>query len=118
MSEHDEQKALFQWHELAKLSNPLIGLLYANPLGGLRHPAVAAKMKAEGAKSGIPDITLPVARHGKHGLYIELKTQKGALSKNQQWWIAQLRAQGYQVEVCRGWQAAAEVIEQYLGGEQ
>ena len=117
MSEHDEQKALFQWAEIAQLQRPELALMFAIPNGGHRLKAVAGKMKAEGVKPGVPDIFLPVPRQQYHGLFVEMKTQKGAISKEQHRWIRPLLCKGYQVKVCRGWQAAAEVIEQYLGGE-
>jgi hypothetical protein len=58
---------------------------------------------------------LPVARGGYHGLFIEMKRQKGGtVSPTQRDWIEYLLAQGYQAVVCRGFDAAREVIEQYL----
>ena len=117
MSEHDEQKALFQWAEIAQIQRPELALMFAIPNGGHRLKAVAGKMKAEGVKPGVLDIFLPVPRGKYHGLFLEMKTQKGVLTKEQRWWRKVLQGYGYRVEVCRGWQAAAEVIEQYLGGE-
>lgn len=114
-SEHCEQVRLFEWAALAKSTMPELGLLYAIPNGGARHKAVAGKLRAEGVKSGVPDLCLPVPRGGFHGLYIELKRQKGGrVSKGQQQWIADLRAQGYSAVVCEGWMAASEVLTAYL----
>lgn len=113
-SEHQEQKALFAWASLAEGRWPELGLLYAVPNGGHRHKAVAARMKAEGVKSGVPDICLPVARGGYHGLYIELKTVRGQVSNAQRQWLRRLQAQGYRVAICRGWEAARKFIEDYL----
>lgn len=113
-SEHQEQKALFGWAELAQGRWPDLALLYAIPNGGHRHKAVAARMKAEGVKRGVPDICLPVARGVHHGLYIELKTGKGTASPQQRDWLQRLQAQGYRVAICRGWEAARAFIEEYL----
>jgi hypothetical protein len=96
---------------------PELGMLYAIPNGGDRHPVVAAKMKAEGVRAGVPDYCLPVARGGYHGLYIELKTPTGYPSREQRAWIAALREQGYRAEVCRGWEAAWDVIREYMTTE-
>ena len=90
MSEHDEQVALFQWAKLNEDRYPELAMLYANPLGGKRPRRTAARMKAEGAKAGVPDITLPVARCGFHGMYIEMKFGKGRLTSAQDWWLDQL----------------------------
>ena len=115
-SEHKEQVALFRWAEFAAARRPELRLLHAIPNGGHRHKAVAARMKAEGVRRGVPDICLPVARGPYHGLYIEMKTRRGRTSADQERWIAALRAQGYRAEVCRDWSEAREAIEQHLNG--
>jgi len=113
-NEHAEQAALFRWASFARVRHPELALLFAVPNGGHRHKAVAAKLKAEGVKSGVPDICLPVARDGCHGLFIEMKTATGRPSKLQRRWLDLLRAQGYHAEVCHGWMAARAVLETYL----
>jgi hypothetical protein len=115
-SEHKEQVALFRWAEFAAARRPELRLLYAIPNGGHRHKAVAARMKAEGVRRGVLDVCLPVARVPYHGLYIEMKTRRGTVSADQKRWIQSLRSQGYRAEVCRGWSAARELIEQHLDG--
>lgn len=114
-TEHAEARALMQVVKLHESRHPGLALLYAVPNGGDRHPAVAAKMKAEGAKPGVPDYCLPVPANGHHGLYIELKSMTGYPSKEQKQWIERLRDQGYRAEVCRGWSQAWRVICDYLG---
>ena len=113
-SEHDEQAALFRWAGLWQHRLRALALLHAIPNGGHRNKIVAARLKAEGVRRGVPDICLPVARGGYHGLYVELKAKGGALSPEQRQWIADLRAQGYRAEACVGWQVARAVIEDYL----
>lgn len=94
---------------------PELGLMHHIPNGGGRSPREAAHLKAQGVKAGVPDIFLPVARHGYHGLYIELKRREGGrVSPEQNEMIAALREQGFRVEVCRGWEAARDVIEEYM----
>ena len=115
-SEHVEQVRLFTWAHYAQGKYPALSLLYAIPNGGARHPVVAAKLKAEGVKRGVPDICLPVARGKWHGLYIELKRQKGARpSPEQDDWLTALNRAGYLAVWCRGWDLAAAQIETYLG---
>lgn len=116
-SEHVEQMRLFQWAHYARGSHPELRLLYAVPNGGARHKAVAAKLKAEGVRAGVPDVCLPVARGGFHGLYIELKRQRGTRpSAEQREWLAALMDAGYRATWCPGWEAARDVIETYLRG--
>ncbi len=123
MSEHAHQVALFQWAHAQEPAHPELSMLFAIPNGGQRNKITAAKLKAEGVKSGVPDICLPVARHGYHALYIELKrpkthgTQAGAVTANQCAWIAGLREQGNMAVVCYGWEDARRAIMDYIGGD-
>ena len=55
---------------------------------------------------------------GFHGLYIELKRIKnGRATEEQRAWLKKLTAEGYLACICHGWQAAAEVITDYLNGK-
>ena len=113
--EADEQKTLFIWASYMTGRYPELRLMYAIPNGGSRHPAEAAHLKAQGVKAGVPDICLPCARSGYHGLYIEMKRTKGGrLSEEQKIMIEALRDQGYKAEVCKGWENARKTIEKYL----
>lgn len=115
--EHVEQSMLIRWAEIAATRTPELGLLYAIPNGGHRHPAVAGKLKAEGVRAGVPDLCLPVARGPYHSLYIEMKAgPTSRVQPNQAAWHEKLRAQGHAVRVCYGWDAARASIEQYLRG--
>ena len=91
--------------------------MYHIPNEGVRTKANGARLKAEGMKAGVPDICLPCARGGYHGLYIELKAGKNKPTKKQKEWSADLNAEGYYACVCWGWEAAQKVIEMYLKGE-
>jgi len=116
--ESDNQIALFQWARLAQTKYPELSLLHSIPNGGKRNAREAARLKREGAKAGVSDIFLPVARKGFHGLYIELKVKGGKLSENQKWWTEETWKQGYYSTVCFGWIEAKDVIERYLKGEK
>jgi len=113
-SEHDEQAKLFEWAERNMQRYPDLWLLHAIPNGGHRHPAVAAKLKAEGVKSGVPDVCLPVPRGSYCGLYIEMKVGRNKPTDSQAEWLKRLADQGYMTAVCYGWVEASEVIERYL----
>jgi hypothetical protein len=113
-TEHDEQAALVEACLLLEGHHPELALLFAIPNGGERHIAVAARLKAEGVKAGVPDLFLPVARGGCHGLWIEMKVGRNRLTANQLAWVERLRGQGYRVEVCYGYEAALAVLLEYL----
>lgn len=120
-TEHREQAALIAWAEARAHTVPELALLHAVPNGGKRNVITAKLLKAEGVKAGVPDLFLPVARTSgygvpHHGLFIEMKRRScGAVSGEQEWWIARLRNAGYRVEVCWGWDEARAVLCDYLG---
>ncbi len=113
--EGNEQAALFNW---MKLRHPLAWrLAYHVPNGGQRHKATAAKLKAQGVKAGVPDISIALARGGHHGLYIEFKAtppHDADVAASQKEWIGALVEQGYKAVVCRGIKEAMTVIDDYL----
>ena len=113
-TEHQEQAMLIQWAGLAAGREPALALLYAIPNGGQRHKAVAAKLKAEGAKAGVPDLCLPVSRGYYHALYIEMKVKPNTPTKGQLLWHDVLRAQDNRVEVCYSWESARDALVNYL----
>lgn len=114
-TEGEEQATLFHWCDMVKGKYPELQLLFHIPNGGERRKSEAARMKAEGVKPGVPDLFLPVARVNYHGLFIEMKRRKGGrVSDEQREWIGNLLANGYAVEVCRGWEEAKDAIENYL----
>lgn len=87
------------------------------PNGGHRVKAVAAKLKSQGVKAGVPDLVLPMARGGFFGLYIEFKAappNDAAVSASQHGFIQALNAQGYLAVVCRGHRDAMEALRSYL----
>ena len=113
--EHTIQATLIRWSDMAATRYPELALLHAIPNGGQRNKIVAARLKAEGVRAGVPDLFLPVARGTHHGLYLEMKTPTGTVSPPQKRWLAALEQQGYRVAVCRSWHDAASIICSYLG---
>jgi hypothetical protein len=118
ISEAQEQVYIFDWAELQKKAMPELGLLFAIPNGGSRHPLEAKNLKRQGVKAGVPDMFLPVARNGFNGLFIELKRSKksGAsrLRKEQKEWLNCLFVQGYKCVVCYGFDEVKTELENYL----
>ena len=114
-TEDTEQTWLFQWARLQSGKWPELSLLYAIPNGGRRPIKTAVNMKRTGTKAGVPDMFLPVARGGFHGMYIEMKRTKGGhVSDEQKAWIKALTEQGYKCVITKGWEDAAEQITAYL----
>ncbi len=113
-SEHDHQARLIDWcRDLHTDSRA--ALIFAIPNGSHKSFVMAGRFQREGLTSGVPDLFLPVAAQGQHGLFIEMKKLGGQTSRAQREWQRRLSAQGYQSEVCVGWRAAQAVIQAYLG---
>ena len=114
-SEHEEQAAIFSWSERVEHLWPELRLLHGS-LNGVRLTiGQAKKAKRAGLKRGFPDIFLPVARSKYHGLFIELKKEKGgSVSKDQKEILNLLCKQGYYACVCKGSKIAIEIIMRYL----
>lgn len=113
-SEDDVQIALFEWAAVMEHSMPGLRLMYHVPNGGRRSISEAVRFKAMGVKPGVPDVCLPVARGGYHGLYVEIKVGRNKPSDNQLRWIDDLRAEGYQVALCYGLDAAIDAVTAYM----
>ena len=107
-SETSEQITIIQYCDLKKIP------IYAIPNGGYRNVIEAVNLKRQGVRSGVPDLCMPLARKGYHGLYIELKVGKNKPSVNQLKWIETLNTNGYKAVVCYGFDQTIKTIEDYL----
>lgn len=118
-SEHAHQCALMQWIAIEGGNWPDLDLMFAVPNGGDRSMSVAAAMKAEGVKRGVPDLCLPVPRGHYAGLWIEMKKPgeerkaDGGRSEHQIKWHKRLVKQGYAVVTCYGWTAVVKTLQLY-----
>lgn len=112
--EDTEQMGVIDWANWNTNRFPELQLLFHVPNGGKRSATEAARFKAMGVKAGVPDLCLPVPRGGYAGLYIEMKYGKNKPTDNQKQWIADLKAQGYKVEVCWSGEDATWLLENYL----
>jgi hypothetical protein len=115
--EHAEQCALFRWAWSVRREHPELEWMFAVPNGYHRDIRVARKVKAAGAKAGIPDVALPVPRGPYHGLYLELKVGRNKPTEEQRKWLEHLVNVGYLATWCTGWEAARDVIVDYLNLE-
>lgn len=147
-SERSHQVALFAWAAANAHNDMRLRFLYAVPNGATygddkQSKAIrGGRMKAEGLRSGVPDVCLPVPapsihdpyytgvnRVWYHGLYIEMKKPSarlkrqpkhkwdtGGVSEEQVVWLNFLESQGYKVVVCYDWYEAASEIKYYLTG--
>ena len=83
--------------------------IFAIPNGGYRSQAAGAKLKAEGASAGVPDLFVPAWR-----LWIEMKRQKGGrVSPEQTDWIEYLESLGHTCIVCSGSENAQAQVDAF-----
>lgn len=111
LSEHDLQSAVIAECDRRSILRVEYGLIYAIPNGQYRQ----GQRMEPGLRKGIPDMFLPCARGGYHGLYIELKCGTNKPSSEQLRWLDNLRSEGYRCLVI--WDSVDDVIreiEQYL----
>lgn len=106
-----QQELLFYW---AQHSLKEYDLMFHIPNGGSRNRLEAISLKRQGVKRGIPDIFLAVPRGNFHGIFIEMKSTTGKLSKHQKIMINLLLERGYMVHVCRSSEEAKSIIGSYL----
>lgn len=93
MTEHQTQCQIAQYAAWRRLT------LFAIPNGGSRHPAVAAKLKAEGVMAGVADLCLMLP-DGKT-VWIEVKREKpkGRLNEAQKAFQAKCDALGHKYHI-------------------
>lgn len=111
LTEDGEQEAVVEFCALARV--PVVHI----PNEGKRSAAYGARMKRLGLAKGFPDLFIPLALSGFHGLMIELKRNRTKKATSaQKDWITYLNAQGYRAAVCYGAEEAIEEIKNYIGG--
>ena len=81
------------------------GKLY-NPLGSL--------LKRKGVKAGYPDVAIYEPRGEYHGLFIELKSEKGRITEEQAHWIRMLKVRGYKVHTTNSLDEFLHIVDEYL----
>lgn len=79
-NEHQVQSAFF---DLVRWKYPRCELIYAVPNGGFRHKRTAMKLKREGVKAGVWDVSVDIPADNIHGMKIEFKVGKKLLTEEQ-----------------------------------
>ena len=116
-SEFAHQTALFMWVALNIKTYPELELLFAiknEEKSGSK--IVGGRFKASGVKADIPDLMLPVARNGCHGLFIEMKRPGKKARPGQVEMGKKLQDQGYGWCCCDDWEKARDILILYLKG--
>lgn len=105
-SEHLEQVKTVAWFRKTYKNVKI----FAIPNGGHRNKATAAKLKAEGVLSGVPDLFIP-----EFNLWVEMKRQKGGrLSDSQKEMRTYLMSCGHDFMMCQGFEDAKAQISEFV----
>lgn len=94
---------------------PALNNLFAVPNAKMVPVWVGARYKAEGVEPGVPDMMLAWPASGRHGLYLEFKSDVGSQSPEQKDWERRLRAAGYGYALVRSAEEGWSVVMRYLG---
>ena len=114
-SEHAMQAAVCDWWRLACKGYGLPEFaLWANPNAAKRSYKLAAYMRAEGMRAGVPDLFLADAKLGSKGLFLEMKRKPNKITREQSLMIEYLLSAGYRVKVCWSSEQAITWIKDYL----
>jgi hypothetical protein len=113
MNEYYEQKNVVDWFRLQypdKLINGDVGGVWT------KNYAQAIKNKCLGHSNGYPDLFIAEPKGKYHGLFIEMKSEKGRATPEQKRWVEELNKRKYYAVVCRGFYEAKNMIDDYFNG--
>ncbi len=88
--------------------------MFAIPNGGNRNIVTATKLKKEGVLAGVADLFLMQPRRSLHGLFIEMKPEKGKATASQLDFGRQALKRDYGYVIAYGVDDAREIITEYL----
>lgn len=110
--EHRIQCSCVRWF---RLQYPKLGnILFAIPNGGRRDAVTGAKLKEEGATSGVADLILLKSNRFYGALCIEMKKPGGYQSPAQKAWQKEAEANGAKYVVCKSLEEFMKAIKDYL----
>ena len=110
------QAACIRWYKLKHRGKMITSFPAGYVFGGdaTKRAILGRRMKEMGYMKGIPDLFIPHANRFYHGLFVEMKTEKGRLSPEQKEVIPRLEAEGYKVAVCRSLDDFIVTVDGYM----
>lgn len=108
-----EQHLQMQVIEYIRYQYPNI-LFFHTPNEGRKTPFERYLFQIMGGVSGVPDLIILEPRKQYHGLFIEIKTDKGKPTENQLKFIDKLQTRNYFATFAYGFEEAKEIINNYL----
>jgi hypothetical protein len=89
-------------------------VIFAIPNGGVRGRVEAAIMHGEGVLAGAADLFVMHGSKGKHGLFIEMKSEQGRQSPTQKLFEEAAVAKGYEYAVVRTFDGFMNIVNNYI----
>ena len=89
---------------------------FSIPNGGKRNKIEASILKQEGVLAGVADLFIMCPNENFHGLFLELKTEKGRQTKFQKDFQIDAQINGYKYVICRSLDEFIKEVTNYLIG--
>ena len=122
VSESQSQTSCVKWFRTvyAKYAKNIFSIPNGAKMGGhitkKGFPVAAAIMKGEGMTEGVSDLFLALPMHGYCGLFIEMKTPIGTVSKEQREFLQLMASVGFAVVVCNRQNDFEKEVTSYING--
>ena len=119
MSESRQQQLLIAWFKLQYPGKIIFAIPNGAMLGGRNKVQMGVLRKREGLLKGVADLFIPIQKGEYAGLFIEMKNvgkTRCSVTEDQKWFLDEMNAAGYKAEWCAGFDAAKEVITEYMKG--
>jgi len=114
VSEHQIQSLFFKLVSLHERTYPMLKIMFAVPNAAKRSMSLAAMLKAEGMRSGVPDVVFPYYNGKYHGLALEFKSAKGKPTENQLLWMTNLQEYGWDCFIVNDADEAWKIVLDYI----
>lgn len=112
------QESCVKWFRLQYKNSLLSSFPAGFVFGGdkIKRMLTALRMKRMGYTNGIPDLFIMTSKGGYHGMFIELKTERGKLSEEQKEILSKLTVEGFYCVVIRSIGDFINQVNQYMNG--
>lgn len=105
---------VLEWASVDPLIKPYRRFILHYPNESKRTPRYGKLLKRMGMRKGVSDLFIAVPRHGYGGAWIELKSTKGVLSREQKAFLEDMNSQNYYTSVCWSIEETIKTIGWYL----
>jgi hypothetical protein len=113
MPEETIHKTVMDW---VRLNDSIKDLVIHIPNEGRRSERYGRVLKDMGMRAGVSDLLILMQRHGYGAAFIELKSKKGIVSKEQKKFLEDMELQNYFTCVCRSIESCIDTIKWYCFG--